>query len=91
MSEDRQEGRVDWGLTLSQEIWKVRHGLTNCFGKEPGNLQLSSQRQVMCVPHGTQQARSKGELDGIVLRPLQIEPLLASASLGVQNESQATC
>lgn len=45
----------------------------------------------MSVLCGPQQARSKGELDGVVLRSLQKDPLVASASLGVKNESQVTC
>ena len=49
--EDGWEVRVGWGLTPSQDIYRVRDGLKNCFGKELGNLLLKSQGQMMWFFH----------------------------------------
>lgn len=38
--EDGWEVRVDWGLIFFYDIWRVRDGLINCFGKELGSLLL---------------------------------------------------
>ena len=42
-----EDGWEVWGLTPSQDIYRVRDGLKNCFGKELGNLLLNSQGQMM--------------------------------------------
>lgn len=72
LHEDGQEGIEDWGLTLPRDL-EGETWTDTLFGqKKTGNLFLYSQRQMMCVPHGPQQARSKGGLE--VSRPLQKDP-----------------
>lgn len=62
---------MGWGLTPSQDIYRVRDGLKHYFGKELGNLLLNSQGQMMDPEHGPEQGRRKAELDGGVPGPIQ--------------------
>lgn len=93
LHEDGWEVRVDWGLTPSHDIWRVRDGLTNCLGKEPGSLLPHSQRQwCECSPWtraGQEQGRAGWGRLGASSR-VQTNPcsykLEVDSFEGVQNE-----